>query len=126
MRPACSVGWFMDWACDPSARRAWHVSGAYACVRGTNAAGLPVVRLERQRLVDRRVWDVDALRTEALVIEVCGFDGRRLPDRPGGRANTPWPPAGAQATLQERRYWLTDAEAAQVDALLRRLRQHLL
>lgn len=118
------AGWDRDWSCDPVAARAWHVTGVTASVRG-KSAGLPVVRLDGLQQLDRRTWDVEALRAEAFLLAWFEFEAdtsslrfsvdlaelRRIADLAAGR--------------RERRYWLTDIEAQQVERLLERLRGHL-
>lgn len=119
-RQSFRPGWLTDWSCDPSARRAWHVSGVVASVRGRCGAGLPIVRLDGQRRMCRRTWSADALRAEAYVLCLAGFD----PAHPSLRfSDDGSSPTGTDRPARERCiFWLTPHEADQVAALLRRLR----
>ncbi len=83
------------------------------------------MRLDGLQQLDRRTWDVEALRAEAFLLAWFEFEAdtsslrfsvdlaelRRIADLAAGR--------------RERRYWLTDIEAQQVERLLERLRGHL-
>lgn len=118
---AFGEGWQAAWSGDPSAARAWHISGIRASVRGERH-GLPMIRLDGQRLVNRRQWDIEALRIEALAVALVGFD----PLHPALRFTLPQPDQRDQPArepgLRQHSYWLTEAERQQIDALLARLR----
>ena len=122
--PAFREGWYLDWSGDPSRGCAWHVSGAYASVRGSNLMGMPTIRLDRQAVVNQATWDIEALRGEALALYQVGFDDQHPSLRAivchESEVPAPSPAAGAQC---ERRYWLTDIEAQRVDTLLQWLRE---
>ncbi|MDO5102395.1 MAG: hypothetical protein Q4D91_05785 [Lautropia sp.] len=117
-------GWHLDWSGDPKRQRAWHVSGAYASIRGRDLLGLPIVRVDRQMVVDRRIWSIDALRAEAYMLQTVGFNDQHpsLVSSVVGDEPAPLPDAGSHANRRKRCYWLTDIEASRVETLLQWLR----